>query len=99
MIAAEKKEIFGVFDLVRKEQTDYLERLLPAVDIVAQKEIVGLAKMNNKTTYETNDRKQHNWTRPTTDERTKKNVLREESRRIRTIATGPCTGRAHRRKS
>lgn len=42
VVAAEDKEVFWVFDLVGQEKADGLERLLSSVDVVAQKEIVGL---------------------------------------------------------
>lgn len=37
MIAPKDEEVLGVFDLVCQQQTDGLERLLAAVNIVAQK--------------------------------------------------------------
>lgn len=41
MVAAEDEEVLGVLDLVREEQADGLEGLLPTVDIVAEEEVVG----------------------------------------------------------
>jgi hypothetical protein len=40
VVAAEDEEVFRVFDLVCQQQADGFERLLPAVDIVAKKEVV-----------------------------------------------------------
>jgi hypothetical protein len=42
MVAAQDEEVLGVFDLVRKEQADGLERLLATVHVVAKEEVVGL---------------------------------------------------------
>ena len=41
MVAAEDEEVFGVLDLVGEEEADGLETLFPAVDVVAEEEIVG----------------------------------------------------------
>jgi hypothetical protein len=42
MVASEQKEVLGIFDLECQEQTDGLERLLAAVDVIAEEEIVCL---------------------------------------------------------
>jgi phage tail sheath gpL-like len=42
VVASEDEEVFGVFDLVREQQADGLERLLSSVDIVSKEEVVGL---------------------------------------------------------
>ena len=41
MVPSEQEEVFGVLDLVAQEEEDRLEGLLPAVDIVAEEEVVG----------------------------------------------------------
>ena len=41
MIAAKKKEVFRELELVAEQEKDRLQTLLPAVDIVAQKQVVG----------------------------------------------------------
>lgn len=42
MVAPEQEEVLGVFDLVRQQQADGLQRLLPSVHVVAQEQVVGL---------------------------------------------------------
>lgn len=42
VVAPEQEEVLGVFDLVRQQQTDGLQRLLPSVHVVAQEQVVGL---------------------------------------------------------
>ena len=42
VVPAEDEEVLRVLDLVRKEQTDRLERLLASVHVIAQEEVVGL---------------------------------------------------------
>jgi hypothetical protein len=42
VVASEDEEVFGVFDLVREQQADGLERLLSSVDIISEEEVVGL---------------------------------------------------------
>ena len=42
MVASQQEEVLGVFDLVREQQADRLERLLAAVHIVAEEEVVRL---------------------------------------------------------
>lgn len=42
VVAAEQKEIFGVLDFVREQKTNDFQRLLAAVNVVAQKEVIGL---------------------------------------------------------
>jgi hypothetical protein len=42
VVAAKHEEVLGVLDLVCEEQADGLERLLAAVYIVAEEEVVGL---------------------------------------------------------
>lgn len=44
VIAAQNEEVLGVLDLVGKEQTDRLERLLATIDVVAQEKIVGFRR-------------------------------------------------------
>jgi hypothetical protein len=44
VIAAEHEEVLWVFDLVREQQADGLERLLATIDVVAEKEVVGLGR-------------------------------------------------------
>jgi hypothetical protein len=41
MIATENEEVLRILDLVGKQQADCLKRLLPSVNIVAKKQIVG----------------------------------------------------------
>ena len=40
VVAAQQEEVLGVLDLVREQEADRLERLLPAVDVVAQEQVV-----------------------------------------------------------
>ena len=42
VVATEKEEILRVFDLVGQQQADGFQRLLPSVNIVTEKEVVGL---------------------------------------------------------
>ena len=42
VVAPEQEEVLRVFDLVGQQQADGLQRLLPSVHIVTQKQIVGL---------------------------------------------------------
>ena len=42
VVAAEDEEVFGIFDLVRKQQADGLERLLATVDIVSKEQVICL---------------------------------------------------------
>lgn len=44
MVTSEDEEVLGVLDLVGQEQADGLERLLAAVDVVAQEEVVRLGR-------------------------------------------------------
>jgi hypothetical protein len=44
VVAAENEEVFGIFDLVRKQQADGLEGLLATVDIVSKEEVVCLGR-------------------------------------------------------
>jgi hypothetical protein len=44
VVPAQDEEVFRVLDLVRKEQADRLERLLAAVDIVTQEQVVRLGR-------------------------------------------------------
>ena len=44
MVPAENKEVLGVLDLVREEETDGLEGLLATVDVVAEEEVVCLGR-------------------------------------------------------
>jgi hypothetical protein len=40
VVAPENEKVFRVLDLVGKEETDSLERLLPPIDVVAEEKIV-----------------------------------------------------------
>jgi len=40
VITTEQEEVLGVLDLVREQETDGLERLPAAVDVIAEKEVV-----------------------------------------------------------
>lgn len=40
MISAEQEEVFWVLYLVRQEQADGLERLLAAIHVVAEKQVI-----------------------------------------------------------
>ena len=42
MVSPEKEKVLGVLDLVRQEQADRLQALLPAVNVVPEEEVVGL---------------------------------------------------------
>ena len=42
VVTAEEEEVLGIFQLKTEEEEDGLERLLAAVDVVAEEEIVGL---------------------------------------------------------
>ena len=42
VVATEDKEVFGIFNLVCKEQANGLERLLAPVDIITKKQVVRL---------------------------------------------------------
>lgn len=42
VVTAENEEVFGVLDLVGKEQADSLEGLLATVDVVTEEQVVGL---------------------------------------------------------
>lgn len=42
VVTAENEKVFRVLDLVGKEETDGLERLLSAINVIAEEEIVGL---------------------------------------------------------
>ncbi len=44
MVAPQNKKVFGVFDLVRQQQANGLERLLATVDVIAQKQVVCLGR-------------------------------------------------------
>ena len=44
MVSAQDEEILGIFDFVREQETYRLETLLAAVDVVPEKEIVGLRR-------------------------------------------------------
>lgn len=44
MVAPEQEEVLGVFDLVRQQQADGLQRLLPSVHVVSQEQVVGLRR-------------------------------------------------------
>lgn len=44
VVTAQKEEVLGILYLVGEEEADRLERLLPAVDVVAKKEVVGLGR-------------------------------------------------------
>jgi hypothetical protein len=40
VVASQDEEIFGVFDLVREEKTDSLERLFTSVNVVTEEKVV-----------------------------------------------------------
>lgn len=42
VVSAEDEEVLGVLDLVREKQADGLQRLLAAIYVVAEEEVVGL---------------------------------------------------------
>ena len=44
MVAPQNEEVLGVLDLVGQEQADGLERLLAAIYVVAEEEVVGLGR-------------------------------------------------------
>ena len=44
VVAAQQEEILWVLDLVRQEQADRFKRLLPAIHIVSQEEVVGIGR-------------------------------------------------------
>jgi hypothetical protein len=44
VVTSEDEEVFGVLDLVGKEQANGLKRLLTSVDIVTEEEVVGLRR-------------------------------------------------------
>jgi hypothetical protein len=44
VVSAQDEKILGVLDLVRQQQANRLERLLPAVNVVAEEEIVRLGR-------------------------------------------------------
>ena len=41
MIASQDEEVFGIFDLVCKEEADSFQRLLSSVYVVAEKQVIG----------------------------------------------------------
>ena len=49
MISAEQEKVLRVLYFVSKQQTYNFERLLPAINIVSQKQVVRLAKMKKVT--------------------------------------------------
>lgn len=42
MVSAQDEKVLGVLDLVGEQQADRLQRLLSSIDIVSQKQIIGL---------------------------------------------------------
>ena len=50
VVAAEQKEIFGVLDFVGKQQAHHFQRLFSAIDVISEKEIVGLSNNNSSNT-------------------------------------------------
>lgn len=44
VVSSQDKEVFGVLDLVGQEQADGLETLFTTVDVVTEKEVVGLRR-------------------------------------------------------
>ena len=44
VVAAQQEEVLRVLDLVREEEADALEAVLPAVDVVAEEEVVGVGR-------------------------------------------------------
>lgn len=41
MVTSKDEEILWIFDLVREEQTNGLQRLFPSVNVVSKEEIIG----------------------------------------------------------
>lgn len=44
VVTTENKEVFRIFDLVRKEEADGLKRLLATVDVVSEEEVIGFRR-------------------------------------------------------
>jgi hypothetical protein len=44
VVTAENEEVFGIFDLVRKQQADGLKGLLATVDVVSKEEVICLGR-------------------------------------------------------
>jgi hypothetical protein len=44
VVAAQDEEVLGILDLVGEQQADGLERLLAAIYVVAEEEVVGLGR-------------------------------------------------------
>lgn len=44
VVTSEDEEVFGVLDLVGKEQADGLKGLLASIDVVTEEEVVGLGR-------------------------------------------------------
>jgi len=47
MVSSEKEEVLWIFDLVRKQQADGLQRLLASVYIVSKKQVVALWRISS----------------------------------------------------
>lgn len=41
VVSSEQEEILGVLDLIRQQQADGFQRLLPSVHVIPQEEVVG----------------------------------------------------------
>ena len=42
MVASQKEEILGVFDLIGQQEANAFDRLDAAIDVVAQEQVIGL---------------------------------------------------------
>ncbi len=42
MVPAQEEKVLGVLDFVGEQETDRFDRLLTAIDIVAEEEVIGL---------------------------------------------------------
>ena len=45
VVAAQHEEVLRVPHLVAQQEQDHLERLLPTIDVIAEKQVVGLRRM------------------------------------------------------
>jgi hypothetical protein len=44
VVSSQDKEVFGVFNLVGEQEANRLETLFASVDVVSEKEVVGLGR-------------------------------------------------------
>ena len=44
VVSSENEEVLGIFDLVRQQQADCLERLLPSIHVITKEEVVRLGR-------------------------------------------------------